>query len=75
MGHETVKHFLLDCLATTRICAHMMAEIRREMRSTSMLLSQEDTETTDELHQENKEIWRQLWNKGIFNSRVVGDAE
>lgn len=41
MGHETVKHYLLDCPATERKRACMMAKIGRETRSIVTLLSHE----------------------------------
>lgn len=39
MAHETVKHYLLDCPATSRIRAKMMYELGTETRSITMLLS------------------------------------
>lgn len=38
-GHETVKHYLLDCLKTSRLWAKLTAELGREARSLKTLLS------------------------------------
>lgn len=66
-GHETVKHYFLDCLATSRLRGSRPG--KRSLFNKDLTLASEGTQITHDLHLENRVLPQSIQDYGASRAR------